>query len=153
MPKQYWIFKTEPGTYSIDDLSRERVTEWWGIRNYQARNFLRDTVRSGDRVLLYHSNAKEIGIAGLAAVEGPSYPDSEQFRKKSHYYDPKSARSAPRWVSRDLRFIKKFPRLITLSELKGEPKLRSLWILRRGNRLSVTPVSREEYRAIMALLD
>lgn len=148
---QYWLFKTEPGTYSIDDLKKEDVTEWYGIRNYQARNFLRDLVQSGDKVLIYHSNAKEIGVVGEGMIVGAAYPDTEQFKKKSSYYDVKSSPEAPRWVSCDVRFVKKYKNIVTLSELKKQKQLANMRILQRGNRLSITPVTREEFVCIQAL--
>ena len=151
MSKQYWLFKTEPTTYSIDDLKKEKVTEWWGIRNYQVRNFIRDTMRLGDEVLIYHSSTGAIGIAGRAEIVSDSYPDTQQFDKKSHYFDPKSKKESPAWLSRDIRFKEKFNRIITLTELKQQSELGGMLILRPGNRLSITPLTEAEFTHIVAL--
>lgn len=151
MQKQYWLFKSEPETYSIDDLKRDKRTEWFGVRNYQVRNMLRDQVAPGDGVLFYHSNAKVIGIAGIAVVASKGYPDTEQFRKGSDYYDPKSRPEKPQWYSCDVKFQRKFPRVITLAELRQDKKLASLLILQPGSRLSVTPVAEKDFRYILSL--
>lgn len=151
MKKQYWLFKSEPTTYSIDHLKKEGQTEWWGIRNYQVRNMLRDQVAPGDGVLFYHSNAKVIGIAGTAVVASKGYPDTEQFRKGSDYYDPKSRPEKPQWYSCDVKFQKKFSRVITLDELRQDKKLAGLLILRPGSRLSVTPVTEKDFQRILSL--
>ncbi|MEK9173724.1 MAG: EVE domain-containing protein [Patescibacteria group bacterium] len=151
MDKQYWLFKTEPSTYSIDDLKREKVTEWWGIRNYQVRNFIRDTMRSGDEALIYHSSTESIGISGRAKIVSEAYPDTQQFDKKSHYFDPKSKQESPSWLSRDVQFEEKFTQIITLAELKQQPELREMLILRPGNRLSITPLTEREFTHILTL--
>lgn len=148
---KYWLFKTEPSTYSIDDLEKEKTTEWWGIRNYQVRNMLRDEMGVGDFVLIYHSSSKNIGIAGLAKVTSAAYPDTQQFQKKSKYFDPKSKKENPAWVSRDIAFVKKFKTLLSLSDLKKEKKLSGMRLLQRGNRLSITPVTKDEYEYILTL--
>ena len=148
---QYWLFKTEPSTYSIDDLEKDQKTEWYGIRNYQVRNFIRDTLKIGDKVLIYHSNAKEIGIVGTAVVASEAYPDSEQFRKKSKYFDSRSKPENPAWLSRDIAFVSKFPHRVLLSELKEEKSLQDLLILRPGNRLSITPVKENDFKYILTL--
>lgn len=148
---QYWLFKTEPSTYSIDDLKREKTTEWYGIRNYQVRNFLRDALKIGDKVLIYHSNAKEIGVVGTATVTSEAYPDTEQFKKGSKYYDPKSKKENPTWLSRDVTFESKFSEIVLLAELKKEKALKNLLILRPGNRLSITPLKEKEFEHILTL--
>ena len=148
---QYWLFKTEPSTYSIDDLKREKKTEWYGIRNYQVRNFLRDTIASGDQVLIYHSNTKELGVVGIAEVASDAYPDTEQFKTKSQYFDPKSKKDKPTWLSRDIKFVEKFKRVVTLDELKRHSALKNMLILRRGNRLSITPLTKNEFLYISTL--
>lgn len=148
---KYWLFKTEPSTYSIDDLAKEKVTEWYGIRNYQVRNMLRDDMSPGDKVLIYHSSSKEIGIIGLGKVASPAKPDSKQFDKKSPYFDTKSKKESPTWISRDVAFVKKFKDILLLEDLKKEEKLASMRLLQRGNRLSITPVSKEEYEHIYTL--
>ena len=148
---KYWIFKTEPSTYSIDDLQREKTTEWSGIRNYQVRNMIRDEMSPGDRVLIYHSSAKEIGIAGEAKIKGKAYPDTLQFEKKSHYFDSKSKKENPAWMSRDITFVKKFKRTILLVELKEEKELEGMRLLQRGNRLSITQITEKEFMHILTL--
>lgn len=147
----YWIFKTEPGSYSIDDLAEEKVTEWWGIRNYQVRNLLRDEMKIGDKILFYHSSAKSIGIAGLAEVTSEAYPDTQQFKSTSPYFDTRSKKENPTWITRDIRFVKKFKKLIPLQQLKQEKELADMRLLQRGNRLSITPVTKIEYEHILNL--
>jgi predicted RNA-binding protein with PUA-like domain len=149
--KQYWLFKTEPSAYSIDDLKRDQKTEWSGIRNYLVRNLIRDTMRVGDAVLIYHSSTKEIGIVGLAKIVSDKYPDSEQFLPSSHYFDPKSTKDNPRWYARDIEFVKKFPNIITLEQLKKEKPLQGMRLLQKGNRLSITPLNQEEFKYIESL--
>lgn len=149
--KRYWLFKTEPSSYSIDDLKKDKKTEWNGIRNYQVRNLIRDTMQIGDEVLLYHSSTKEIGVVGRAKIVSESYPDTEQWKVKSKYFDTGSKRENPRWFSRNIAFVEKFKRVVTLGELKQEKALASLVILRPGNRLSITPLTEGEYRAIESL--
>ncbi len=146
---QYWLMKSEPDECSIDDAlaAPGRLTPWTGVRNYQARNTLRDAMRIGDGVLFYHSSCAEPGVAGLAEVASAAYPDPTQFDRKSDYYDAKSKRNAPRWVAVDVRALKK-TRLVPLAELKAAKPLAKMWSLRPGNRLSVTPVSRAEWTYI-----
>ena len=149
----YWLMKSEPDECSIDNLlaAPGRTVPWSGVRNYQARNFMRDAMRVGDGVLFFHSSCAEPGIAGLAEVASPPYPDATQFDRKSPYYDPKSTRAAPRWVNVDVRGVRK-TRLAGLPELRRQPALAKMWVLRPGNRLSITPVSAAEWRAITAKL-
>jgi predicted RNA-binding protein with PUA-like domain len=147
----HWLCKTEPEVYSIDDLARDGVTGWEGVRNHQARNFMRDAMAVGDRVLIYHSNADPAGVAGIAEVVGPPRPDPTQFDARSPYHDPASTRAAPRWIMRDLRFVQALPRVVALAELRAETALADMAALRRGNRLSVTPVTATEYRAVLRL--
>jgi predicted RNA-binding protein with PUA-like domain len=146
---QYWLMKSEPDECSIDDAlaAPGRLTPWTGVRNYQARNTMRDAMRIGDGVLFYHSSCAEPGIAGLAEVASAAYPDPTQFDRKSDYYDAKSKREAPRWVAVDVRALKK-TRLVPIAELKAAKPLAKMWTLRPGNRLSVTPVSRAEWTYI-----
>jgi len=141
--------KSEPDECSIDDAlaAPKRLTPWTGVRNYQARNYMRDAMRIGDGVFFYHSSCPEPGIAGLAEVASAPYVDPSQFDRKSPYYDPKSKRAAPRWVCVDVRALKKI-RLIPLAELHGQPALQQMWTLRPGNRLSITPVSAAEWKFI-----
>ena len=145
--------KSEPDECSIDDVlaAPGRTVPWSGVRNYQARNFMRDAMRVGDGVLFFHSSCAEPGIAGLAEVASPPYPDATQFDRKSPYYDPKSARAEPRWVNVDVRALRK-TRLLGLAELRRQRALAGMWVLRLGNRLSITPVSAAEWRIITARL-
>ena len=149
---KYWLMKSEPDECSIDDVlaAPKKITPWSGVRNYQARNFMRDDMRVGDRVLFYHSSCPEPGVAGVAKVSRRAYPDATQFDRKSKYHDPKSAPAAPRWYNVDVTFAKK-TRLVTLAELRAHPELASLRVLQRGNRLSITPVTPEEYAFIVEL--
>lgn len=147
---QYWLMKSEPDEVSIDDAlaAPGAVVPWFGVRNYQARNFMRDAMREGDGVLFYHSSCAEPGIAGIAEVASSAYPDDTQFDPRSKYYDPKSMREQPRWLLVDVRALRK-TRLMPLSELRGHPELAEMQILRRGNRLSITPVTPGEWRCII----
>jgi predicted RNA-binding protein with PUA-like domain len=147
----YWLMKSEPDTFSIDDLKRKKREAWDGVRNYQARNFMRDGMRVGDSVFFYHSNCAEPGIAGLAEVASDAYPDPSQFDPKSKYFDPGSSRDNPRWMLVDVKFVKKLARVITLDELKTQPKLEGMTLLRKGNRLSVMPVEAAEWKYILGL--
>lgn len=149
--KRYWLMKSEPNEVSIDDAVKQKVIAWFGVRNYQARNFMRDLMKVGDGVLFYHSSCAEPGIAGLAEVASASYPDATQFDPKSSYFDPKSAPEQPRWMLVDVKAIRK-TRLINLAELRSIPELSDMVVLKRGNRLSITPVSNDEWRVIQKLL-
>lgn len=146
---RYWLMKSEPDEASIDDLANapQRTLPWTGVRNYQARNFMRDTMKIGDGVLFYHSSCPEPGIAGLAEVSSPPYPDPTQFDPKSPYYDPKSTQESPRWLLVDVRFVKKSP-LVPLGALRDYDELADMRVLAKGNRLSITPVTRAEWRFI-----
>jgi predicted RNA-binding protein with PUA-like domain len=149
--KQYWLFKCEPEAYSIDDLERDGSTGWEGVRNYQARNLLRDEIRPGDEVLFYASNADPSGVSGLARVTRAGFPDPLQFEKGDEYFDPGSDPAAPRWFSVEIGFVARFPRIIPLAELKTTPGLEQMQLLRKGNRLSVQPVTREEFEIVKKL--
>jgi predicted RNA-binding protein with PUA-like domain len=150
---QYWLFKTEPDAFSIDDLAaRPNQTEHWdGIRNYQARNFLRDQVKQGEKVFIYHSSCKEVGIAGLAEVVREAYPDHTQFDPESHYYDPKSTPENPRWVMVDVKFIEKFPSVLALKKIKIMPEISKVGLVKKGHRLSIMPVNEQEFSALLAM--
>ena len=150
---RYWLMKSEPEEFSIDDLARapRRGSPWFGVRNYQARNFMRDQMRSGDQVLFYHSSCAEPGVAGLAEVCANAHPDETQFDPKSKYYDAKATREQPRWVSVDLRFVRK-TRLLSLAELRLHKELAGMPLLARGNRLSITPVDPAEWKFITTRL-
>jgi predicted RNA-binding protein with PUA-like domain len=145
----YWLMKSEPDECSIDDVlaAPARKTAWSGVRNYQARNFMRDGMRVGDGVLFYHSSCEEPGVAGIAEVASSAYTDASQFDKKSPYYDPKSKKDAPRWVNVDVRALRK-TKLVPLSELRKHKALAKMTLLRPGNRLSITPVSAAEWKYI-----
>jgi predicted RNA-binding protein with PUA-like domain len=150
---QYWLMKSEPDEASIDDLARApgQRLPWTGVRNYQARNFMRDRMRPGDRVLFYHSSCPEPGVAGLAEVCSAPYPDATQFDRKSKYFDPKATPDSPRWMHVDVKLAKK-TRLLSLREMRERPELASMVVLKPGNRLSITPVQADEWRAVLALL-
>lgn len=148
----YWLMKSEPAECSIDDLVRKGRVPWTGVRNYQARNFMRDEMRVGDGVLFYHSSCPEPGIAGLAEVCNGAYPDETQFDRKSPYHDPKSERGNPRWLHVDVKLVRKTP-LLSLARMREEPSLATMQVLKRGNRLSITPVTEEEWQAVLALLE
>jgi len=148
---QYWLMKSEPDVFSFDDLkaSPKKTTMWEGVRNYQARNFMRDDMEKGDLVLFYHSNCKEPGIAGIAEIaSGQAYPDPTQFDLTSGYHDPKSSRDNPRWLVVDVRYKRSIPRVLSLREIKAHPVLKDMMVARRGMRLSIQPVSEEHYKTI-----
>jgi predicted RNA-binding protein with PUA-like domain len=149
----YWLVKTEPDSYSIDDLAQEKnqTTFWHGVRNYQARNTMRDDMKIGDRVLFYHSGANPPAIVGTATVARESYPDHTSWDAKSDYYDPKSTSDNPRWFMVDLKLERKFARAIPLDELRPIAALKDMELLRTGSRLSVQPVRKGEFAAILKL--
>ncbi|MGA9335513.1 MAG: EVE domain-containing protein [Rudaea sp.] len=147
----YWLMKSEPEDFSIDDLAKRRSEPWNGVRNYQARNFIRDGMKMGDMVFFYHSNCEQPGIVGLAEISRAAYPDPTQFDPKSQYYDAGSSRDAPRWLLVDVKFKRKLKREIPLLELKAAKELQDLALVRRGNRLSVMPVSKAEWDFILTL--
>ena len=146
---RYWLMKSEPGEFSIDDLAAapRKTAPWFGVRNYQARNYMRDQMRVGDRIFFYHSSCDEPGIAGIAEVASSAYPDPTQFDRRSPYFDPKSSRDAPRWLHVDVKLVRK-TRLIGLAELRRHPDLAAMRVLARGNRLSITPVEPDEWEFI-----
>jgi len=149
----YWLMKSEPDVFGIDDLrKRPKQTEHWdGVRNYQARNMMRDQMRVGDKVFFYHSNCAEPGITGIARIARAGYPDHTACDPESKYYDPKSTAENPRWYMVDVKFERRFKRTITLNELKDHPQLADMALLRRGNRLSVMPVTEEQWDYILTL--
>ena len=150
----YWLMKSEPDEFSIEDLARapKQTTPWFGVRNYVARNFMRDSMRVGDGVLFYHSSCPQPGIAGLAKVASTSYPDDSQFDRGSPYYDPKATRETPRWMLVDVKLDRK-TRLMPLEEMRAHKALEKMVTLRRGNRLSITPVTPAEWNFIVKKLD
>ena len=149
--RKHWLMKTEPGTYSIDDLERDGQTAWEGVRNYQARNLLRDQMSVGDLVLFYHSVAKEKGVVGIARVCKEGYPDKYAFDKRSKYFDPKSRPDDPTWFLVDIEFVEKFPEVVTLATLKSTPALEGMMVTRRGARLSVQPVEKQHFEVVRKL--
>ena len=150
--KQYWLLKSEPEAFSIDDLARSprRTTCWEGVRNYQARNFLR-TMNRGDQAFFYHSNADPPAIVGVVEIVKPAYPDSYAFDAKSRYFDPKSSLDSPRWFMIDVQFVRKFSVPLALDTLRKVPKLQKMELLRRGSRLSIQPVCEQEWKIIMQM--
>jgi len=146
---RHWLMKSEPDVFSIDDLARKGTAGWDGVRNYQARNFMRE-MRAGDRVLFYHSNADPSGVAGIAAVARTAYPDPTQFDAKGGHYEPRATREAPVWSQVDVRFVSRFPRLLSLDELRGVPALAEMELFRRS-RLSVQPVTAAQWKVVVAL--
>lgn len=143
--------KSEPDVYGIDNLEKDGRDMWDGIRNYQARNMMRDDMRIDDEVLFYHSNCKEPGVAGIAKIVSKPYPDPTQFDKNSRYYDAKSSADNPRWILVDVAFVKKLSRVITLAEIKAEKSLADMILTRKGNRLSIMPVSKYHWTRILRL--
>jgi predicted RNA-binding protein with PUA-like domain len=152
-PKGYWLMKSEPSTFSIDDLQRSpnKTTSWDGVRNYQARNFMR-SMAVGDQVLFYHSSADPPAVVGISEVVKTAYPDPTQFDKKDKHYDPESKPSEPRWDMVDIRYVRKFSRALTLDELRNDSKLKGMVLLRKGSRLSVQPVTQLEWKHITSLV-
>ena len=150
---RYWLMKSEPADVSIDDLAGmpNQTGDWYGVRNYQARNFMRDAMKIGDGVLFYHSNCEVPGIAGICEVSSLAYPDRLQFIKGHKYFDEKATQETPRWFNVDVKLVRK-TQLLSLKQMRVTPELESLRILQRGNRLSITPIEASEWRTILALL-
>lgn len=153
MPTKYWLIKSEAEVFTIDDLARAKnqTTHWDGVRNYQARNFIRDEMKIGDKVLFYHSNAEPNAVAGICEVVKEAYADSSAFDPKDIHYDPKSKKESPAWFTVDVKFVKKFSKVIPLSEIKANIKLQKMRLVQPGNRLSVMPVTKEEFDEIVKL--
>ena len=147
----YWLMKSEPDAYSIDDLAKEGTGMWEGCRNYTVRNFLRDQMKPGDRAFFYHSSTDPAGIVGEMEVVGEAYPDPTQFDPKSKYFDAKSPKDNPRWFVRDMKFLHKYKRIITLAELKETPGLEDMMVTKKGQRISVMPVSEAEWKVVTGL--
>ncbi len=148
MAQRFWLMKTEPDSFGIDDLQRVKIEPWTGVRNFMARNYMRDEMQVGDGVLFYHSNAEPSGVAGLGRVHRTGVVDDTQFEPSSKYYDPKAKRDAPTWICVDVSFVEKFPRLVALSELHGEARLAGMLVIRKGMRLSVMPVEQGHYEVV-----
>jgi predicted RNA-binding protein with PUA-like domain len=151
--KQYWLFKSEPDVFSIDDLKDAEggTTLWDGVRNYQARNLMRDEIKKGDAVLYYHSRIKPMGVAGVAKVVRDGYADPTQFDAKAKYYDAKATKDAPRWICVDIKFSRKFKSVVELAALKANPALEKMAVTQRGARLSVQPVTEAEFEEVLAM--
>lgn len=147
---KYWLMKSEPDVFSIQDLKKKKTSGWDGVRNYQARNFMRDEMRVGDLVLFYHSNAEPPGIAGVARVSRESHPDPTQFEKKSEYFDPKATKEKPIWFMVEVEFVEEFP-LIPLDAIKKEKALANMPLVQKGTRLSVMPVKENEWKRVMEM--
>jgi predicted RNA-binding protein with PUA-like domain len=149
----YWLMKSEPDVFSIEDLkARPKSTEHWdGVRNYQARNMMRDQMETGDKIFFYHSSCPQPGIVGIAEVVREAYSDDSAQNPESRYYDPKASPEDPRWVMVDVKFVRKLTRLITLSEIKSEPALQKMALVKKGSRLSIMAVSKEEWRQVLAM--
>jgi predicted RNA-binding protein with PUA-like domain len=149
--RRYWLLKSEPGVYSIDDFERERRTTWEGVRNYQARNLLRDEIRAGDGVLFYHSNAVPLAVVGVGEVVREGYPDHTAFDPDARYYDPKSDPDDPVWYMVDVAFVARLERPVTREAMLGEPALADMVLLQRGSRLSVQPVTARQWRKVLSM--
>jgi predicted RNA-binding protein with PUA-like domain len=150
--KQYWLMKSEPDTFGIDDLARRGTEPWTGVRNYQARNFMRDRMRPGDEAFLYHSSCEAPGVYGLMTIASAAYPDPTQFDRRSPYHDKAATREQPRWFLVDVKYARHLRRPVLLSALRAhEAQLQGLMLLRKGSRLSIQPVSAEHWRRILAL--
>ena len=149
--RRYWLMKSEPDVYSIDDLKRDGVTSWEGVRNYQARNIMRDEMQLGDLALFYHSNAKPPGVAGIARICKAAHPDRSALDKRSPYYDAKASEEQPIWMLVDVEFIAKFPEFVSLDTLKQDEQLAGMMVCKRGMRLSVQPVDAADFERVVAL--
>jgi len=148
---QYWLMKSEPYVYSFDDLVKDGRTLWDGVRNYQARNFMRDAMDLGDQVLFYHSNVKPPGVAGICEIASEPYPDPTQFDPASKYHDPKSDPDAPRWMLVDVTPVESLPRFVSLDELRATKSLAKMALLQRGQRLSIQPVTAAQFRTVLRI--
>lgn len=148
---QYWLIKSEPESYSIDDLKRDKKTPWSGVRNFQARNFMRDQMKIGDLALFYHSSVNPPGIAGVAKVASAPYPDPTQFEPKSPYFDPRATKDRPVWYVVDFSFVKKFKQEITLPKLKASKFFADMLVIQKGNRLSIQPASEKHFKKVLEL--
>lgn len=148
---KYWLMKSEPDVFSIDDLKNKKKSGWDGVRNYQARNFMRDEMKQGDIVLFYHSSCEIPGVAGIASVSKESHPDPTQFDPKSDYYDPKATKENPRWFMVEVEFVEKFDKVISLTEIKNQKELEAMPLVQKGSRLSINPVLKKEYQTILNL--
>jgi predicted RNA-binding protein with PUA-like domain len=151
MATKYWLMKSEPNAYSIDDLVKDKKTYWDGVRNYQARNFMRDDMRKGDKVLFYHSNTKPPAVVGICEIVKEGYPDFTAFDPEAKHFDPKSKEDKPTWIMVDIKIIKKLNRPVALEEIKENSKLQKMRLVQKGNRLSVMPVEKNEFEEIIKM--
>ena len=151
--EKFWLIKSEGDCYSIDQFKKDKKTPWSGVRSYQARNYMRDEMSVGDYALFYHSNDKPSGVYGLAKVSSKPHPDQTQFDSKDEHYDSKSKQENPQWICVDFSFVKKFKNPISLSELKTDPKLEGMYVRRKGDRLSIQPVSKKHFEYIIKLTE
>ena len=151
MAQKFWLMKVEPSAYTIDRLERDKTTSWEGVRNYQARNFLRDEMQVGDGVLFYASNATPSGVTGLATIAKAGYPDHTAWTKGHHYFDPETKQDAPTWFMVDIGFVERFPSIVALETLKKTPGLEKMVVVQKGSRLSVQPVTKAEYDIVVRL--
>ena len=151
MSKQYWLMKCEPDAYTIDDLKRDKKTAWEGVRNFQARNFMRDQMQVGDKVLFYASNAEPSGVTGLARIARAGYPDEYSWKKGHHYYDAGSSKEKPLWYMVDIAFVERFPGTLPLETLKHTKGLEDMMVIKKGARLSIQPVTKAEYDIVVKL--
>lgn len=151
MPKRYWLMKCEPAAYTIDDLARDGRTGWEGVRNYQARNFIRDDMHEGDDVLFYASNADPSGVTGLARIARAAYPDPFAFKNGHHYFDAASKPDAPTWYTVDVAFVARFPHIVSLETLKRTKGLEAMMVTKKGSRLSIQPVTKAEFGIVTGL--
>jgi predicted RNA-binding protein with PUA-like domain len=148
--KRYWLMKSEPDVFSIDDLKKNKTTLWEGVRNYQARNHLME-MQAGDEILFYHSSAEVIGVAGIGVISKTAVPDPAQFDKKSEYYEPAATKEKPRWFCPEVKFSEKFKNVVTLDAIKNDPSLANMLVIRKGQRLSVQPVEKKDFDRIKEL--
>jgi len=151
MPRRYWLMKCEPAAYTIDDLARDKQTGWEGVRNYQARNFMRDQMQVGDGVLFYASNADPSGVTGLATIAKAGYPDPFAWKKGHKYFDPDTKQDAPTWYTVDVAFEERFPDIVSLETLKSTKGLEEMMVTKKGSRLSIQPVTKPEYDIVVKL--
>ena len=150
---RYWLMKSEPSTYSIDTLKKEKKTLWDGVRNYQARNFMMKDMKMGDLILFYHSSTTPPGVAGMAEVSKGAQADPTQFNKKSEYFDPKALRETPRWFCVEVKFLKKFKNFVPLQELRNQKGLEDMLVLKKGQRLSIQPLTKKQFHIVCQLGD
>jgi predicted RNA-binding protein with PUA-like domain len=151
MARRFWLMKVEPSAYTIADLERDGRTGWEGVRNYKARNLLRDEIKPGDGVLFYASNADPSGVTGIAEIVRGGYPDPLQFQRGHHYYDPKAEPDAPRWYAVEIGFVERFADVVSLAEVKAQPALSGMMVIKRGMRLSVQPVTAQEFETVRTM--